>query len=243
MLMVMGCRPPDRTAPAATNPAPNSTAREPLSPPLAAFRDQLRHADAAAWRRLDFNYLQMQAALGQVQIRDLEYPDYVRQLASDDPDQRANGMCGLAAARSAAAIDHLARALRDERDPYNRTIAVWCLRHRAGDRRVVDALTKYLATCRDIDLGRCIAADGQVRDFQSPFPLAGFEAFKGLVELRGKADMLSGAGWDEFVRRLGTHIQPEPLTALNAARLERGPQPGRTDPDANVRKWLDEMRE
>ncbi|MCK6483134.1 MAG: hypothetical protein HUU22_02000 [Phycisphaerae bacterium] len=212
----------------------------PLSPQLAAFRNELLRADDAAWRRLDMGYHQMKAAVGQIVVAELDVSEFVAQLRSPDPDTRANGLCGLAAARTAAGVDHLIRALYNEPDPYNRTIAVWCLRMFEPDRRVSKALSEFLSACRDIDLGRYLADDGTIRDFKSPFPLAGMEAFKALVALRGRDDMLNGGGWRAFVERVGRHIDPEPITSLNLQRLGARAGAPRTDPDENLRRWIEE---
>ncbi len=241
--LLAGCEAPRTDSAAAPAEAEVIAADAPLPADLAAFRARLLAADEIGWRRIDFAYLQMKAALGNLVVRDIEYQTYVDQLKSADPDLRANGMCGVAASKSPAAIDHLARSLRSEPDPYNRTIAVWCLRCQPGADRIGRVLLEFLQTCPDVDLGRVLAADGTVRAFRSPFPAAAFEAFKGLVTLRGKRDMLEGDGWRAFVKRVNTHIDPQPLTAIDLERLRSPRNTPRTDPDANVRRWIEEMRE
>lgn len=230
----------DDTAASAPHPKETMTNAQSLSPQLAAFREELLRADDAAWRRLDMGYYQMKAAVDQIVVTDLDVSDFVAQLRSPDPDTRANGLCGLAAARTPAGVDHLIRALKSEPDPYNRTLAVWCVRMFEPDRRVTSALTEFLSHCRDIDLGRYLADDGTIRDFKSPFPLAGMEAFKALVALRGRDDMLNGDGWRAFVDRVGRHIDPEPITSLNLQRLGARAGAPRTDPDENLRRWIEE---
>lgn len=216
----------------------------PVSPQIEAFRQSLLQADEVAWRRLDISYLQMKAALSQLAVNELEYQSFVDQLNSSDPDTRANGMSGVAASRSPAALDHLSRALKAERDVFNRTIAVWCIRTFETDPRTPRILTDYLTSCGDLDLGRCLADNGAMVDFRSPFPLAGWEALKGLVVLRGKADMLHGDGWRGFVTRINKTIDPMPLTAVNMDRLRGEPRGGG---DARQRElmeeWINEMNE
>lgn len=244
VVLSVHCRMPDRVdSPSKEDAPPTATSAQSLSPALAAFRDQLFNADDTQWRQLDMPNLRMRAALGQVVVRDMDYPQYVQQLDNADADIRADGLCGVAASKSRAAVDHLARALRSEPDPYNRTIAVWCLRSFESDRRVADALMRYLTDCRDIDLGRCLAEDGSIQDFRSPFPLAAFEAFKALASIRGKDDMLRGAGWRAFAARAERHVRPEPISVLNLDRLRGQAGQPRSDPAANARKWIDEMRE
>jgi hypothetical protein len=212
------------------------------SPELARFREQLLLADEAQWRALDMNYLAVAAALDRTRVERMDYYRSVEQTRNADADVRANAFCELAASKRSAAIDHLARALREEPDPYNRTIAVWCLRTFDDRSRVAPILTEYLRNCRDIDLGRYIEADGSIRAFRSPFPLAAFEAFKGLVQYKGKDYMLDGDGWRMFVERATQHLHPEPITAIDFERLQGGTEP-RTDPDARLRQWIEEMRE
>src|SRR5262249_52349171 len=138
--------------PSSSQPAPSGMAAAPqVDPQLLAFREQLRKTTDADWRRLDAGYLQLQAALSKNFVRDIDYPDYLKKLESTNADARADGMCGLAASKSPAAVDHLARALQAESDPWNRTIAVWCLRYCGHSAAKV--LTTYLSGCRDIDLG------------------------------------------------------------------------------------------
>src|SRR5262249_3949595 len=146
LVIVVGCGRPSASQPAPTGTAAASQA----DPQLLGFRDQLRKKTDDEWRRLDASYLQFQAALGKNFVRDLDYPDYLKKLDSTDADSRADGMCGLAASKSPAAVDHLARALQAEPDPWNRTIAVWCLRYCGHS--ATQVLTTYLAACRDIDL-------------------------------------------------------------------------------------------
>ncbi|MCK6456658.1 MAG: hypothetical protein L6Q92_09045 [Phycisphaerae bacterium] len=215
---------------------------EPLPPALAEFRQRLLEADEDRWRMLDMAYLQIAAALAQIRVEGLDYQDFLQQAESRDADIRANGICGLAASRRASAIDHLSRVLKSEPDPYNRTIIVWGLRTFDDKRRVSRCLIDFIDTCRDIDLGRCLGPDGRVQDFSSPFPLAAFEAFKGLVQIEGKAEMLTGGGWTRFVERTRRSVHPEPLTAVDFSRL-RGESNPRTDPESRMRRWIEEMRE
>lgn len=214
----------------------------PLTPELEAFRTRLLNADDAQMRQLDASYYQFAAALRQAASDPKKDNHPADSLHSSDVDVRANAMCELAARRSPGALESLSRALRDDADPFNRTIAVWCLRSLGSQPAVPAALSDFLDGCRDIDLGRYLADDGTTREFQSPFPLAGFEAFKALLAMRGKAEMLDGDGWRRFVVRCGKRIQPEPITAIDESQ-RRGSTAPRTDPYERARQWIDEMRQ
>lgn len=210
---------------------------------LREFRDTLLRADDTAWRRLDQNYTALKSVIDQLAVGGMDYQDYVDQLQSGDADTRANGMCGVAASRSPAAADHLTAALTREPDLFNRTIAVWCLRATGRDAQVDRALCDYLDASPDIDFGRYAGEDGKVRQFRSPFPLAAFEAFKALAAIRGRRDMLNGEGWRLFAERAGRHQQLQPLSAIDLERLKGGRSAPRTNPEANARRWIEEMRE
>jgi hypothetical protein len=241
LIACVGCHrphPPVHTQPApavATTEARSPASQPTLSAELQQFRRQMEQTSPA---RLDGAYLYFAAALPD-SVAQAEYHDFVRQMSDDDANKRANGICGVAAARQPASADHLLKALRTEPDPFNRTMIVWCLRRYADDRRVGDALETFMCQARDIDFQRCLAPPGRVVyiGFPPPFGGAAFEAFKALLAIRGRDYMLQGAGWQKFAERFEKNIDLKPCSSIDTARFKSEP------PEFDINKKAQEMIE
>jgi hypothetical protein len=228
-------QPTDDVPEPATSLPPQPDARA-LSPALQAqranweiFRTQARTAE---WPRIDAWYRQFAAAAPR-ETPD-RYRSYFEQSESDDPSTRANGYIGMAASNPRAALGALIRSLKREPDWNNRTILVWSLRLAAGEpggsrsRRVTDALWAFIAEAPDADYGICLDAAGRTTVFRSPTPPASVEAFKGLVELRGRQAMLDGEGWTRVMDRLTRHSDTKALQ-LDPRWLESEQRPRETE--------------
>ncbi len=230
-----GVRQPSAESADDSSPATASQADAPaLSPALQAqranwetFRGQIRNAD---WTRVDAWYRQFAAAVPRENPD--AYRDYFAQSEAGDPATRANGYIGMAASNPKAATGALIRALDGERDWNNRTILVWSLRLAAGppdesrSRRVTGALWDYVAKAPDADYGICLDTSGSPTLFRSPTPLAAPEAFKALIELKGRDVMLDGEGWKRVMDRLTRHVDTQALQ-LDPRWLDPG---GAADP-------------
>ncbi len=242
-LACVGCGParPLATSPAATgNAATHPAASQPAMPPaLAEFRRQVEQTPA---NRLDAPYLYFVAALPD-RVSEADYHDFVQQMSSDDPNTRANGICGVGAARQPASADHLLKALRDEADPFNRTMAVWCLRGYKADARVAEALEAFLVEAKDIDYQRCMVANGDVVFVRFPGLIggAGFEAFKALLAIRGREYMLNGEGWRKFADRFVRNVDPQPCSAIDLSRFRS--EPPRFDIEEEARRRIREFQQ
>ncbi len=242
LLAGVGCQRP-HAAPTTTTAATQSAARNPspeprsaaASPELQQFRKRIEETSPA---RLDGAYLYFAASLPD-RVSQAEYHDFVRQMADADANQRANGICGVGAARQPASADHLLRALRTEADPFNRTMIVWCLRAYADDERVAEALEAFLSTAKDIDFQRCLAPPGRVVyvGFPPPFGGAAFEAFKALLSMKGRDYMLNGDGWRRFAERFDRNIDLRPCSAIDTSRFKSEP------PEFDIHKKAQEMIE
>jgi hypothetical protein len=240
----IGCQSPKpaEVAPApAQSPAAAPGDVPPTPPPtpaaLVPFRRQLeQNAD-----QLDANYRVFAAALPGT-TTEVEYHDFVQQMSDPDPNVRANGICGVAAARRPASLDHLLRALNTESDPFNRTMIVWCLRQYEGDPRVATALEGFIPKAPDIDFQRCLGPNNDIVYVRFPPPLAGaaYEAFKALLAIRGRAFALHGAGWKLFVDRFNQSIDIQPVTAIDMSRFESD-RAADINPRQRAREWIDEM--
>lgn len=233
LLLVLACagchrpRPSAETQPASAAPANEAHGRTPAilpAPPQPAtsaeiqqFRRQIEQTSPA---RLDGAYLYFAAALPE-SVSQAEYHDYVNQMADADANKRANGICGVAAAKQPASADHLLKALGREPDPFNRTMIVWCLRRFADDPRVGDVLETFVSEARDIDFQRCLAPPGRVVyvGFPPPFGGAAFEAFKALLAIRGREYMLQGDGWRKFAARFEKNVDLRPCGDIDTSRL------------------------
>jgi hypothetical protein len=223
-----------------TAPAPTPSSAPASSPALNEqqvfwlnFKARIRETP---WTQIDRAYIQVAQAIPFE--RASQYGDYVRQTQDADANVRANGYIGMVATNAKAAPNRLARALESEQDPYNRTIIVWCLRYTrdaGGDRggsplsvKAAVALWDFVGRARDVDFGLCLDAQGRVVTYRSPFPLAGVEALKALVDLRGVETMLEGPGWQHLMDRLSKHIDPAPLQ-LDMERFNPDAKPRETD--------------
>jgi len=209
-----------------------------LSPELRRFREYVARA---APGQLDSNYALFASALPD-RVSDLEYYDFVRQMSEADPNTRANGICGVAAARRPASLDHLLRVLKTETDPFNRTMLVWCLRLYAADPRVAPALEAFIDDAPDLDFQRAVGPGGRIIyiTFPPPFAGAAYEAYKALLAIRGRENMTAGPGWERFAERFERHLNPQPVGAVDLSRFRsRGP---RLDPHRRADEWIDDLR-
>jgi len=209
-----------------------------MSPELGQFREWFEKTPA---NQVDTAYRHFAAALPE-RVSDFEYQDFVKQMQSEDPNQRANGFCGVAAAKTPASLNHLLSALPTESDPFNRTMLVWCLRLYESDRHVAPALEQYIATCKDIDLQRCLDPAGKVLYGRFPPPLSGaaYEAFKSLLATKGRETMLNGAGWRLFSERFERQIDIQPAGSIDMSRFQ--PDRPRSDPQQKAKEWIEEMQ-
>ncbi|MGB9623293.1 MAG: hypothetical protein ACPMAQ_00385 [Phycisphaerae bacterium] len=211
-----------------------------MSPELAQFRKEAEETPPA---RLDGAYLYFAAALPE-NVSEADYHDFVRQMSDSDPNTRANGICGVAAAKQPASLDHLLRALRTETDPFNRTMIVWCMRGYANDPRTGRALEEFLYGAKDIDFQRCLLPNGRIVYVRFPPPMAGaaFEAFKALLAIRGRDYMVHGEGWRRFAERFEKNIDPRPCGEIDMSRFQS--RPGASDFDVNreAQRLIEEFR-
>lgn len=226
---------------AATRPSPSASRpslTRGLSPELRRFRD---YVSQAAPGRLDSNYTVFASALPD-RVADVDYYEFVRQMSDADPDTRANGICGVAAARRPASLDHLLRVVKTETDPFNRTMLVWCLRLYAADPRVAPALEAFIDDAPDLDFQRAIGPGGRIIyiTFPPPFAGAAYEAYKALLAIRGREHMIAGPGWERFADRFERHVNPQPVRAVDLSRF-RSHRP-RVDPHRRADEWIDDLR-
>lgn len=210
----------------------------------AELKQFLKEAENTPQGRLDGAYLYFAAALPET-VSEAEYHDFVRQMSDADPNTRANGICGVAAAKQPASLDHLLKALKTEGDPFNRTMIVWCVRSlKAADPKTASALEEFLYAARDIDFQRCLLPNGRIVYVRFPSPMAGaaFEAFKALLTIRGKDYMVHGEGWRKFAERFEKNIDPRPCNEIDMSRFQN--KPGASDFDANkeAQRLIDEFR-
>lgn len=230
-------------APETRNPDPgtrNPTSQPAMSAELAQF---LKDAEETPQARLDGAFQYFAAALPE-QVSETDYHDFVRQLSDSDPNLRANGVCGVAAAKQPASLDHLLVALRTEDDPFNRTMIVWCLRLYKDDPRTAAALEEYLYHAKDIDFQRCRPPNGRIVYIRFPAPMAGaaFEAFKALLAIKGKDYMTRGEGWRKFAERFEKNVDPCPCNEINTARFRSQPDESSFDVNQEAQRLIDEFR-
>jgi hypothetical protein len=211
-----------------------------MSAELQQFR---KEAEQTPQARLDGAYLYFAAALPE-NVSEADYHDFVRQMSEKDPNTRANGICGVGAARQPASPDHLIAALRTESDPFNRTMIVWCLRGHRDNPRTAVALEEFLHTAKDIDFQRCLLPNGQIVYVRFPSPMAGaaFEAFKALLAIRGKDYMVHGEGWRKFAERFEKNIDPRPCSEIDMSRFESKPDASGFDVNKEAQRLIDEFR-
>lgn len=194
----------------------------------ADFREQIRRTP---WPQVDRAYLSFARAIPTQPPE--KYREYLKQTRDVDPNLRANGAIGITACDAEAAEGRLAKLLDEETDPNNRTMIVWCLRYTGREHALApvartsdvksrgsagQTLWDFLGRAKDVDFGVCLDQQGHAVPFRSPFALAGVEAFKALIALKGTDYMLDGPGWDRLVERLGKSIDPQPYQ-IDAERL------------------------
>jgi hypothetical protein len=211
-----------------------------MSAELARFRKEVESAPPA---HLDGAYLYFAAALPE-NVSEADYHDFVRQMSDNDPNTRANGICGVGAARQPASLDHLLRALRTETDPFNRTMIVWCLRGYKDDPRTAPAIEEFLCGAKDIDFQRCLLPNGRIVYVRFPPPMAGaaFEAFKALLAIKGRDYMIHGEGWRRFADRFERNLDPRPCGEIDISRFRSGPDASDFDVNREAQRRIDEFR-